>query len=152
MPKKTFEALFRKREVQKEYVAIVDGEIQKDSGVIEKRLAPCKKIEGQTLWGVAKEGLVSTTRYQVLQKRKGVSVISCFPHTGRTHQIRVHLCFVGFPILGDTLYCRHFSSALYPSRHMLHAYRLQFSFQGKWYSIEAPIPSDMQEVMDWIDA
>ena len=86
------------------------------------------------------KGRASTTDYRVLRELPGASLVECTLHTGRTHQIRVHLKHLGHPLLGDALYGRRGSY----ERQMLHAWKLGFTHPrtGKWMEFQSPIPQD----------
>lgn len=147
--KKVTEA-FRLRKIQKEYLALVDGIPKYKEGVIENNLGKIGGYAGQTLYGkVQHGGKIAKTIWRLGKTSKKGSLIHCFPMTGRTHQIRVHLSEMGHPILGDYQYGKAFTSPLRPTRHMLHAYRLTFLHPqtGILLNIQAPIPKDFQEVM-----
>jgi RluA family pseudouridine synthase len=141
---------FASRQVKKEYLALVDGAPKSKEGVIENDLGKTFAFAGQTLYGrVAQGGKRAKTSWKLGKTSKKGSLIYCFPETGRTHQIRVHLSEMGHPILGDYQYGKSFKSSLRPARHMLHAYRLAFvhPMTGVPLKIQAPIPKDFQEVM-----
>ena len=81
--------------------------------------------DGQTIWGSASSGLQAVTDW-VLVESGPVSLLKCFPKTGRTHQLRVHLSEMGHPVVGDHQYGRA-SKHYYPfDRHLLHANKLKF--------------------------
>lgn len=141
---------FALRQVKKEYLALVDGTPKFKEGTIENELGKIGGFAGQTLYGrVVQGGKRAKTLWKLGKTSKKGSLIHCFPETGRTHQIRVHLSEIGHPILGDYQYGKAFKSPLRPSRHMLHAYRLAFlhPMTGAQLKIQAPIPKDFQEVM-----
>jgi 23S rRNA pseudouridine1911/1915/1917 synthase len=87
------------------------------------------------------------TRYRVVERFGGSSLVEARPKTGRTHQIRVHLAAIGHPIIGDKLYGR--ASALVP-RQFLHAQRIVFTHpsSGETMSLEAPLAPDLQAALD----
>lgn len=119
------EKLFFKRQVQKEYLAYVVGEVTESKGRIESNLAKVTSYEGQTVWGSAKEGVSAITDWILMEKGE-VSLLKCFPKTGRTHQLRVHLSEMGHPVVGDHQYDRS-TKFYYPfDRHLLHANKLKF--------------------------
>lgn len=124
------EKLFRLRAITKEYLALVDGWPVCDEGEIKNYLAKQHSYQGQALWGEAvppQSGQYAHTNWQVLTRFPGgYSLLCCRPYTGRTHQIRVHLCSIGHPILGDFHYCRVFRSNYLAKRCMLHASGLSF--------------------------
>lgn len=138
--------LFRKRLVKKVYLAIVEGVPKQKSGTVDNYLGKKHEYAGQTIWGsVSKEkGVHAVTEWRVEKSGKLLSLIRCFPKTGRTHQIRVHLSEMKLPILGDYQYWRTFQSTFQPKRCLLHAFRISFMhprLKSKM-EIEAPIPED----------
>jgi RluA family pseudouridine synthase len=140
------EDLFRKRAIQKTYLAIVDGVILQDSGTIRNFLGKKKKYQGQAIWGEVdrSQGLLAETSWECLKRGKDSCLLQCMPKTGRTHQIRVHLSSLGHPILGDYQYGKVFRCSFKPLRQMLHAFQLSFFLvsSGKSILIEAPLPQD----------
>lgn len=141
---------FHQRLIKKEYLALVDGTPKSKEGIIENALGKIGSFAGQTLYGkVTQGGKCAKTIWKLSKGSKKGSVLHCYPETGRTHQIRVHLSEMGHPILGDYQYGKTFKSPLRPTRHMLHAYRLSFlhPMTGVLLKIQAPIPKDFQEVM-----
>lgn len=142
----TVEKEFRERKVVKEYRAIVYGEMQRGSGTIRARVGRIGSRGGQSLWGVFRNeekegGMRAETAYELLEARNGLSSVRLFPKTGRTHQLRVHLSHIGYPILGDKLYGSAIRQKEGPSRLLLHALHLQFL----GHSVEAPLPSVFKE-------
>ncbi len=87
---------------KKSYVALVQGSPSEDTFEVDAKLAPDERRPGFMRW--ARDGKKSLTRFQVLERFDGVTLLSCHPETGRTHQIRVHLKFAGYPIFADPLY------------------------------------------------
>jgi RluA family pseudouridine synthase len=138
---KPYLALFKKRKVAKGYVAIVDGIIKEDEGVIDKPLMPLSRYEGQVVMGVSPEGLPAITRYLVKKRYKKATLVACFPVTGRTHQIRVHMQWLGHPILGDHHYAKKCAAEIRPKRILLHAALLKIND----ITIKAPLPEDFRE-------
>lgn len=151
---KAIEGLFKQRKMAKTYYAIVDGIPKASTGVIENFLGKLKVYEGQTLWGeVSKDkGLISKTKWQLKTPGKTASLVICYPETGRTHQIRVHLSSIGHPILGDMQYGRRFKSPYKAPRVLLHAYEIEFihPHTGKSITIKAPLPDDFAEALNTI--
>lgn len=135
--------LFANREVEKDYIAIVDGVPKAATGTRESYLVRKRAFEGQTIWGSGPNGLHAVTHWERLASGKNGSVILCQPLTGRTHQIRVHMAEMGHPILVDRQYAAQFRSTLFATRPLLHAYRLSF---GK-ASAKAPLPIDMRNAL-----
>lgn len=140
--------LFKKRNIKKTYLAIVDGVLTVTSGCIDNYLGKLKTYQGQTLWGsVPKEkGSHARTQWNVQKASSAASLIICHPETGRTHQIRVHLSELGHPILGDYQYGRSFKSNYKPERMLLHASEVNFEhpISHQLLKIAAPLPADMK--------
>jgi RluA family pseudouridine synthase len=145
---KKFEVMFRRREIQKNYIAVCRGILTKKQGTLYGRLAKLKKIQGQTLWTAkSANGLKALTEYRVLREGKYYSLISLHPITGRTHQLRVQLKETGHPIIGDLLYGdqQHVTLRMY-----LHAYGLRFydPFTIEDVTATADLPKEFFQIMD----
>ncbi len=136
---------FAEREVLKVYLALAAGVFAKKSGVIQTCIGrhPVHRKKMAVL--AEGKGRAAVTDYRVLKELPGGggSLVECTLHTGRTHQIRVHLKHLGHPLLGDELYGRRGN---YP-RQMLHAWKLGFHHPrtGEWMEFQATIPADFQE-------
>lgn len=126
---------------EKRYLAIVQGQLPLGPGRVE---APIGR-RGDSIIGrcVTPQGKYSLTEYQVLAAGKNHSLLACTPRTGRTHQIRVHMSYIGHPLAGDTLYG---GSAAAIGRHALHCAVLWFCdpLTGEQRRIESTLPPDMQ--------
>lgn len=129
---------FSGRKVLKVYLAIVAGALRFKSGTVDAAIGrhPVHRMR----MAVVPKGRPSRTDYRVLREWEGLSLVECTLHTGRTHQIRVHLKHLGHPLAGDTLYG---GRADFP-RQMLHARRLGFfhPVTNQWLEFESPIPND----------
>lgn len=156
MTQNYMEDLFRKREIKKDYLAVVTGEVATDRGMIDNPMQKIVSYDGQSLWGAAPKGrgLRALTYWQRLKWGGGLSLIKAQPRTGRTHQIRVHLSHIGHPVLGDRQYGRDANTSFTASRHMLHAKGLAFihPVTGELIRIEAAVPQDLQTAIETIDA
>ncbi len=147
--KREMEKLFKEREIEKEYLAVVDGAPKKKIGSVENYLGKISSWDGQSLWGaVSENGKYALTEYSTLASGHGLSLIKANPQTGRTHQIRTHLASIGIPILGDYQYAKRFNSSREVTRQMLHANYLRFTFQGKEITVTAPLTREMRELID----
>lgn len=133
---------FKNREVQKEYLAIVEGEVQKASVVA---LALGRDKRNPFRMTAQKEGKSAVTEILPLAVRDGFSLLLVRPRTGRTHQIRAHLSLLGTPIAGDVLYGSQRGRDIF-ARCALHAFTLAFRHPvlGKWMTFAASLPSDMR--------
>ena len=128
-------SLFEARKIKKTYWALVSGKLE-GQGSIDAPL----KLFGSGRTGVSKEGKPSSTLYRALQSCQSASLLELSPLTGRRHQIRAHLYFIGHPILGDSLYGK---SAIAAPRLMLHALKILIP-ESNWPSFEARIPEDFE--------
>lgn len=110
--------------IAKKYITILDGELQDDEGIIDTYIK--REAESIIFRKVCTEGEGgdrAITKYKVLARRNGYSLVLASPITGRTHQLRVHFSYIGAPILGDDMYG---SASPLITRHALHALSLQF--------------------------
>lgn len=121
--------MFKDREIQKTYEAIVDGIVEQENGSIDKKMFLKSKGQGWEKWGVTRSegGKTAVTRFQCIKTiGKFASYLELKPLTGRTHQIRVHLESIGHPILGDHFYGNNFKCHVTFAGHLLHARALTF--------------------------
>jgi 23S rRNA pseudouridine955/2504/2580 synthase len=142
--------LFEKRTIHKTYLALVDGVPKESKGIRQTFLQKKGSFQGQTIWGSGLNGLSAITHWQKMATFQQASLILCEPVTGRTHQIRVHMAEMGHPILVDRQYAKSFRCPLFIQRTLLHAYRLQFTFQDQKIDIKAPLFLDMRNVLSQI--
>ena len=105
-------------------------------------------------WTVAKDGKYALTRFQVLESYENATFLDLELETGRTHQIRVHLEFIGHPLVGDPVYRKgldHVKGSLVHdmSGQLLHAYalKLQHPRTGEWLEFKAPLPGHFEQVL-----
>ena len=134
-------SMIAKREIHREYLALATGLVP-DSGVIE---APIARVDGSTIEREVnfETGEFARTHYKCLEYKNGYSLVSLKLDTGRTHQIRVHMKYIGHPLPGDFLYNPDYSVI---RRQALHSYRLTFThpITGKELQFTAPLPDDMK--------
>lgn len=144
--KKNLEKLFLEKRIKKTYLALVDGLVKNLKGTIESHLVKKGFFQGQTIWGsTSLGGKKAITRWGRIQSGRKATLLKCFPLTGKTHQIRVHLAEMGHPILIDPQYGAIYRSSLEAFRPLLHAYRLEFSLFGEKIALKAPIPEDFSQ-------
>lgn len=139
-------AQFAERTVEKVYLALVAGKLKKGSGVIDQNIGR-HRVHRQRM-AVTARGRAARTEYRVLRAGDNVSLVECGLHSGRTHQIRVHLQHLGHPVLGDKVYGAKFAKN-YP-RQMLHAWKLGFDHPttGERKIFEAPMPEDFSGALE----
>lgn len=142
--KNALEKLFAEREMEKEYLALVDRQVSSKEGVQKSNLSKIGSFEGQTIWGSRSGGLFAETAWECLAHGTEASLMLCKPFTGRTHQIRVHMAEMGHPILIDRQYARSFRCPEFFQRPLLHAARLSFvhPFTNERLDLKAPLPED----------
>lgn len=140
---------FRLRKVNKVYLALVDGFPPTPEGRIEAAIArdPSKRKRMGVV--AAGRGRESITEYQTRETFAAHTLIEAHPYTGRTHQIRLHLAFLGTPIVGDTVYGRR-KPTLPISRQFLHAASLTVQLPGESVprTFSAPLPDELSRLLD----
>lgn len=136
--------------VEKRYLAIVHGIFKEKQGTIDKPIYRPEGIENGTRRVVDERGQRSITHYKVVEEFSDSSLVECKLETGRTHQIRVHLSYLGHPIYGDVLYGDGDNEVDLIERQALHAYGLDFKSPRteKELSLRADLPDDMKELID----
>lgn len=136
--------LLRHRKITRSYLAFVQGKIPQDSGKIDAPIGRDRHHPSRRR--VTPQGEHAVTLYRVVQRFPFVTQVECSLETGRTHQIRVHLSHLGFPLIGDTLYGGKKSGI---QRQALHAYKLSLihPFGEERITVEAPIPVELQQLL-----
>ena len=160
-------AQFQRRQVYKEYLAIVHGEVDRDSDYIEAAIGrhPRHRVRMATYDEPDEDEDIkdACTFYEVLERFRGYTYVRCLPRTGRTHQIRVHLAHIGHPIVADQDYshrgelwlsqlwpeCPAAQDRLLAGRQLLHAHRLRLRhpITGRELEFAAPVPQDFQTTL-----
>ena len=132
-------------EVDREYLAIIRGTDLPASGTINAPIGrkPDSIIERMVDF---EDGEEAITHYKVLKKENGHSLVSLKLETGRTHQIRIHMKYLGYPLIGDYLYNPDME---FITRQALHSYRMSFNHQitGEFMEFVAPLPIDMNQII-----
>lgn len=148
---------FQEREIEKYYMALIYGIPKKEQGEINdsigRSVSDRKKMSTKT-----RRGKKAVTRYEVIKRFTGASLIKARLITGRTHQIRVHFTAAGHSVLGDKTYgkktaIRHGQKIITFPRQMLHAYSLGFKhpLTGKKIELTAPMPEDMKKAVEELE-
>ena len=132
-------AQFSGRRVVKTYIAVAMGTLTEDEGVIDAPVA--RDLNRPRRMAVRSGGRPAETEFRVLARSAGTTLLLVLPRTGRTHQIRVHLAYIGHPLVGDRLYGKRSQASL---RLLLHAWRLAFTHPGSGAEVqfEAPVPAE----------
>lgn len=144
---------FAAREVVKLYHAVLCGELPRTEGEINAPIA--RHPSHRKVMTVLEGGRPARTRYRVLERLRGATLVEARLYTGRTHQVRVHFKHLGYPLAGDTVYGARANARLAeltgvrPPRQMLHARRLAFTHPatGAALEFEAPWPEDFTAVV-----
>ena len=132
---------------RKEYLALCSGIFETKEGTVD---APIERIPGQRMIReVRDDGKRSITHYKVEKEFQNFSLVRLKLDTGRTHQIRVHMSYIGHPLLGDNLYGKEIEDNKGLTRAALHACHLEFEqpITGEKLSFEAQLPEDMQNAI-----
>ena len=134
-----------RHEITREYLAIVRGALKPSEGTIDAPIGRTgsslieRKIDFEN-------GERAVTHYRVVEEQNGHSLVSLILETGRTHQIRVHMKYIGHPLVGDYLYNPDME---YIDRQALHSHRLSFTHPvtGEKMEFTAPLPTDMRKIL-----
>jgi 23S rRNA pseudouridine1911/1915/1917 synthase len=138
---------FKNKTTRRVYYAIVKGVVELDNGIIELSLSRSHRDRKKMVVSFDEENSrVAVTQYKVLKRFKDMTLVELVLGTGRTHQIRVHMAYIGHPILGDEKY----GSRSPLGRPALHAKTLGFvhPITGKYLEFTSELPKDMQEIIE----
>lgn len=139
-------SMVKERKFHRQYLAIVRGSVTPSSGTIN---APLGRKEGTIIERTVEweHGETAITHYQVIEEKNGHSLVSLKLETGRTHQIRIHMKHLGFPLIGDYLYNPDME---YMTRQALHSHKIAFShpITGEAMEFVTPLPEDMKRVLE----
>ena len=140
----------KNREVKKTYIALVRGVIPENEATINMPIA--RSTKDRKKMAVSKDGKNAITHFKVLKRYEKYTLVEVKIETGRTHQIRVHMAHIGYPIVGDAVY----SNGKNPfgiTGQMLHSEKLTFKhpITNKELNLEAPLPKYFTEVLNKLD-
>jgi 23S rRNA pseudouridine1911/1915/1917 synthase len=146
--------LFQDRQVYKEYICLVRGHLRESHGniiypIIRSKLDHTKRVAVVNTKQSGIKERTAHTEYWVAQEYSEASLLRVVIHTGRTHQIRVHMKAIGHPIIGDILYGGKLESQDKHSlsRQFLHAHKMSFTYKGEEYSFISDLPLDLQDIL-----
>lgn len=142
------QAQFSARQVQKVYLALVDGKPPTPTGRIEAPIGRDPAHRKQMAVALPNKGRQAISEYWTLEAFPQHTLLEIHPITGRTHQIRLHLSYLDCPVVGDTTYGRR-KSSITTERHFLHAARLTINLPGESQArtFEAPLPEDLEQIL-----
>ncbi|MCC7118297.1 MAG: RluA family pseudouridine synthase [Anaerolineales bacterium] len=140
---------FRLRAVEKTYLALVDGKPPTPTGRVEATIGRDPSHRKKMAIVSPNKGREAVSEYKTLEVFKNHTLLEFHPHTGRTHQIRLHCQFLGCPIVGDTVYGRR-NPTVELNRHFLHAYRLQITLPGgkSPQTFQAELPAELNRALE----
>ena len=135
---------FKARTVSKKYIVLVKGRLTPEKGIIEAAIG--RDPRNRQRMAVVSRGREARTDYRVLKYIGNYSLLEIKPETGRTHQIRVHLAAIGFPVVGDSQYG---VKSPHLTRQFLHAAALRFKLPstGGYVEFESPLPPDLEQAI-----
>ncbi len=149
---KTLHGLLRGNGVDKRYLALVEGRWSSRKEQVKLPLAKNVLQSGERMVRVNPDGKYSLTRFAVVQRMPGATLIEAKPITGRTHQIRVHCQAAGHPIIGDDKYGRDEVNEAFRGRGVqrlfLHAHSLSFELDGEVLSVSAELSQDLKKYIE----
>jgi 23S rRNA pseudouridine1911/1915/1917 synthase len=135
---------FKNRVVKKTYITLVQGKITPEKGIIEAAIG--RDPSHRQRMAIVTKGREARTQYRVIRYIGNYSLLEIKPETGRTHQIRIHLAAIGFPVAGDATY--GLKSPRFP-RQFLHASKIGFRLPSTdaFVEFESPLPPDLQKIL-----
>jgi len=145
--KQSLQRQFKGREVRKVYLALVEGRLEPERGIIEAPIGRDPKRRKRM--AVVPGGREARTEFRVLERFPAHTLVEVEPKTGRTHQVRVHFTFIGHPVAGDRVYGFR-KQRLELERQFLHAQTLGFKLpsSGRYVEFTAELPEDLREILE----
>jgi len=136
---------FKTRAIVKAYLVLVKGQLTPERGIIEAAIG--RDPRNRKRMAVVTEGREARTEYRVIKYVGNYSLLEVVPETGRTHQIRVHLSAIGYPVVGDPMYGM---KSQHLSRQFLHACKLGFKLPstGEYVEFTSKLPPDLAQALE----
>ncbi len=145
--------MFADRKVKKTYIVLAEGRFKEDRGEIKLPIGR-SRIDRKKMSVAIDNGRDAVTAFEVVEEFRQAALLNIYPRTGRTHQIRVHLNYIGHPIIADQVYGSRFSLKIAKNiglqRQFLHASKLEFTHPvtEKLMEFEDPLPEDLAESLE----
>ena len=145
--------MFADRKVKKTYIALAEGRFKEERGEIKLPIGR-SRIDRKKMSIAIDNGRDAVTAFEVVEEFRQAALLNIYPRTGRTHQIRVHLNYIGHPIIADQVYGSQFSSKMAKNigleRQFLHAAKLEFTHPvtEELMEFEDPLPQDLSESIE----
>ena len=145
--------MFSDRTIKKTYIALVEGRFKEEKGEIKLPIGR-SRIDRKKMSIAIDNGRDAVTAFEVVEELRQATVLNIYPRTGRTHQIRVHLNYIGHPVIADQVYGTRFSSKIAKNigleRQFLHASKLSFTHPvtEKLMEFEDPLPPDLLKSLE----
>ena len=136
---------FKSHTVAKGYLVLVKGKVFPQQGIIEAPVG--RDPRNRQRMAIVENGREASTQYQVKESLSNHTLLEVTPRTGRTHQIRVHLSAIGYPVVGDSVYG---SKSAYTKRQFIHAHRLGFRLPStnEYREFTCPLPADLEQALE----
>lgn len=140
---------FKNKRVKREYIALLNGVFKQGSATIDAPIGRDKNFR-ERMCVTAENSKNAVTHMKVLKRYKKYTLVSCVLDTGRTHQIRVHMAYIGYPVHNDPLYAKGEATSF---GQFLHSYKMKFihPITKKEMEFEAPLPKEFEEFLKEID-
>jgi 23S rRNA pseudouridine1911/1915/1917 synthase len=138
---------FKSRAVTKGYLVMVKGRLSPEQGIIEAPIG--RDPHSRRRMAIIEAGKAASTRYKVRKYLGNYTLVEVSPLTGRTHQIRIHLSAIGYPVVGDPVYG---VKSAYVNRQFIHAYRLGFRLPStkQHQEFTSPLPMDLEQALEYL--
>lgn len=139
---------FKNKRIKREYIALLDGVFRQGSATIDAPIGRDK--QNREKMAVVEDGKHAVTHMKVLKRFKEYTLVSCILETGRTHQIRVHMAYIGYPIHNDPVYAKKEATSF---GQFLHSYKMNFvhPITKKEMEFTCPLPKYFEEFLDSLE-